>query len=63
MPESAPRGDTAYICECGRKWVFPKAAAATLKPLRRSCRCGRTIVVAKGLVYSTPPGTAKPTNP
>lgn len=55
MPETAPRGDVAYICECGKKWVFTKAAATTVKPLRRPCQCGRIIVVAKGLVYSTPP--------
>ena len=63
MPETAPRGDTAYLCECGKKWVFSKAAAATLTPLRRSCPCGRTIVVAKGLVYSVPLDTVKSANP
>jgi len=55
MTETSPLGDVAYICECGKKWVFSKAAAATAKPMYRSCKCGRTVVVAKGLIYSTPP--------
>ena len=54
MPETAPRGDIAYVCECGKKWVFTKAAAATVKPMLRPCKCGRTVVVAKGLIYGTP---------
>ncbi len=54
MPEIPSRGHTAYVCECGKKWIFDKTTAAAVKPLRRACKCGRTVVVAKGLVYSVP---------
>ena len=31
MPETPPAATTAYICECGKKWVFLKTAAAARK--------------------------------
>ena len=30
MPEIASRGNTAYVCECGKKWIFDKTTAAAI---------------------------------
>ena len=38
----------AYICECGRKWVFSKADANTTQ----LCGCGRIVVVRDQSVYT-----------
>jgi hypothetical protein len=47
MPEKTSDGTVAYSCECGKKWVFPKAEANT----ERKCPCGRTIVVRHGFIF------------
>jgi hypothetical protein len=53
MPEHTPRGTTtAYICECGKKWVFSKADVAGTPAVQRPCACGRTLVVGKGVIYA-----------
>lgn len=38
----------AYICECGKKWVFSTADVGT----NRQCDCGRTIIVGPQAVYT-----------
>jgi hypothetical protein len=41
-------GPFAYICECGKKWVFSTADVNTT----RRCDCGRILVVQQQAVYS-----------
>ena len=43
----------AYICECGKKWVFMRNEIATKEEHTFSCACGRTIVTRGGIVYGT----------
>ena len=43
---------TAYVCACGKKWVFLKREAAKPGVLRLPCRCGRTLLVGRGLIYA-----------
>ena len=43
----------AYICECGEKWVFTRDEVDTKEAHNRACVCGRTIVIQRGVVYST----------
>lgn len=38
----------AYICECGKKWVFSTLDANT----NRRCDCGRTIIIKRQAVYT-----------
>ena len=48
----AKNGDgVSYICECGKKWAFKKSDIDS--DSTQQCTCGRTIVVAKGTIYST----------
>jgi hypothetical protein len=56
MPEKPPLGATDYACECGKKWVFPKAAVADKEAVRLPCECGRTLVIGNGVVYLRPAG-------
>lgn len=51
MPENAKGRTVVYLCECGRKWRFSKAELGT--DSTQQCKCGRTIVVSKGAIYST----------
>jgi hypothetical protein len=53
MLRNPPIGNIAYVCECGKKWVFSKAVAAG-KPAQHPCKCGRTIVVKNSLIYGIP---------
>lgn len=53
MPEKLPRGTTAYVCECGKRWVFPKMAVPGQKAMQ-PCDCGRTLVMENGIIYGTP---------
>jgi len=46
MPEK-----TVYLCECGKKWVFEKAALKDNSTTQ--CKCGRTVIVHNGAVYSS----------
>ncbi len=39
----------AYVCECGKKWVFEKDGRDSAV----QCKCGRSIVVKRDAVYST----------
>ena len=41
----------AYQCECGKHWSMTAADAGIPKKLK--CKCGRTIVVENGFIYST----------
>ncbi len=41
----------AYICECGKKWVFMRNEIATKEEHTLNCACGRTIVIQAGSVY------------
>ena len=43
----------AYICECGEKWVFARDKVDTEEARTQACVCGRTIVIQRGVVYST----------
>ena len=43
----------AYICECGEKWVFTRDEVDTKEAHTPACLCGRTIVIQRGVVYST----------
>jgi hypothetical protein len=54
MTRNPPTGNIAYICECGKKWIFPKAAAATSKESQHPCKCGRIVVVKNGLIFGIP---------
>ena len=54
MIRNPPTGNTAYICECGKKWIFPKAVAASGKRAEHPCKCGRIVVVKNGLIYGIP---------
>jgi hypothetical protein len=54
MPDQAK--PLAYICECGRKWVFSKDDANT----SRLCGCGRIIVVRDQAVYTQASKVASP---
>lgn len=47
----------AYICECGRKWVFSAVDANT----NRRCDCSRTIVIKRQAVYTESGGGAEKT--
>ena len=40
----------AYVCECGEKWVFE--VDALKGDSTRRCKCGRTIVIHEGEIYS-----------
>jgi hypothetical protein len=51
MPENAKAGTAAYLCECGRKWIFSKAELNT--DSTKPCKCGRAIIVQHGAIYST----------
>ena len=44
---------TAYICECGKKWVFTRDEVETKEARTLGCGCGRTIVIQGGVVYGT----------
>jgi hypothetical protein len=55
MIRTPPIGNTAYVCECGKKWVFSKAAVAS-KEAQHPCKCGRIVVVKNGLIYGIPSG-------
>ena len=46
-----PDNQLAYECECGKHWSMTAAEADISKKLK--CKCGRTIVIQNGLVYST----------
>jgi hypothetical protein len=39
----------AYICECGKKWIFGRDEVDTEEAHTQACVCGRTIV---SVVYS-----------
>ena len=54
MPEKPAGATIAYICECGKKWTFPKAEAARKEAAMRTCACGRTLVLQYGFIYSVP---------
>ena len=41
----------AYLCECGKKWIFPRKEGQG--PSKVKCSCGRTILLRDGVVYST----------
>ena len=47
MPESR----VAYQCECGKRWSLTTGEAGIDKKMK--CKCGRTIVVYRGFIYST----------
>jgi hypothetical protein len=49
-----PQRLLAYMCECGKKWTFTLNDLTEDKILK--CRCGRNIVVRKGIVYGTEQG-------
>lgn len=42
-----------YICECGEKWVFARDKVDTEEAHTQACVCGSTIVIQRGVVYST----------
>jgi hypothetical protein len=42
----------AYICECGKKWIFGRDEVDTEEAHTQACVCGRTIVIQRGVVYS-----------
>ena len=46
-----PDNRVAYQCECGKHWSMAPAGADINKKLK--CKCGRTIVVQDGFIYST----------
>ena len=48
-----PQSTIAYLCECGKKWTFPRREASAKDPSTVQCVCGRTITVRDGIVYST----------
>jgi hypothetical protein len=50
MAEKSSLAKIAYICECGRKWVLPSEELKNAGKWK--CRCGRTIVVRAGTIYS-----------
>ena len=41
----------AYICECGKKWVFTRNEVDTKDARTLKCACGTTIVIQAGIVY------------
>jgi hypothetical protein len=49
MPEDSKA--VPYLCECGKKWAIPKADLE--RDQTWECKCGRTIVVRGGAVFST----------
>jgi hypothetical protein len=51
MPDNVIPAVVAYICECGKKWAFTRAEAS--KDSTVKCRCGRTIIVNHGTIFST----------
>ena len=53
MSKNPPTGNIAYICECGKKWVFPKTVAASTQLAQHPCTCGRVVMVQNGLIYAT----------
>ena len=51
-PQQAPvHHAMAYICECGKKWVFTRNEVDTNEARTLKCACGRTIVIQAGIVY------------
>lgn len=40
----------AYLCECGKKWVFEEQVLTGDHAVH--CECGRTIVIHDGEIYS-----------
>ncbi len=53
MTETA-EAKVVYRCECGKKWTFAQKDPATKRTSK--CKCGRTIVVENGFIYSTKKG-------
>ena len=49
MPETTET--VAYICECGKKWIVQKAELKDDHDWR--CKCGRTVLVYHGAMFST----------
>lgn len=47
----AETGTVAYMCECGKKWVIEKSALK--HDSKWACKCGRTVVVHHGAIYTT----------
>ena len=45
-----PDNQVAYFCECGKHWSMTAEDADISKKLK--CKCGRTIVVQNGFIYS-----------
>jgi hypothetical protein len=46
-----PDNQVAYQCECGKRWSMTAEDATINKTMK--CKCGRTIVVHNGFIYST----------
>jgi hypothetical protein len=46
-----PDNRVAYQCECGKRWSLTAEKAGIDK--ERKCKCGRTVVVYRGFIYST----------
>ena len=46
-----PDNRVSYQCECGKHWSMAPEGADISKKLK--CKCGRTIVVQNGFIYST----------
>ena len=55
MPSNVKVGATAaYQCECGEKFAFSRIEANS--DATKRCKCGRTIVTYRGLIYGTRKG-------
>ncbi len=57
MPETSSSAIVAYVCECGKKWTFPKKNTTGKRSTK--CECGRTIVIEEGIIYGTAKETAR----
>jgi hypothetical protein len=52
-PQQPPNHHVAYICECGEKLMFTRDEVSTKEARTLRCACGRTIVIERGILYST----------
>jgi hypothetical protein len=41
----------AYICECGKEWIFTRKEVDTEEAHTQACLCGRTLVIQRSVVY------------